>query len=1166
MCIYIKERQKMKSLDKKVKALFVLLSFTAYMPISMLPTFAVPDANALPDFNSAINGNVNYSDNRVDANVTAGQSGVAQFDWNTFDVGSNSTVNWNFNNANQTAINRVLNTGKASEIYGKLTSSCSNGACGDHETGKVILINPAGFMFGPGSSVNLNSFTASTKDINGIKNIKDLVDAGLLQANGTNSYTYKGADGLTQFSWGKTISYDPQTTIDNYGNGMIGSITLNGATINDAGTRAADVTLIADNITVKNSKIRTYVPANKDGVYETTGNGVVNDFGGRTRSAVKLITGEKVDVVYDSTGAGNVTRIEEKHLANGNADKLHTGIKIDDNSVIWTGNAQIINAVSDTDLVVKNSEIVGDKVANQVAGQVAMKSLRDVIITDSRISTLKASEEDTSNTYKLPYGDIDIVAYNNILVTDSRITAADSTLNYQNDKNPDAPKTVGNITLNAGNGVGITQTKDNNVKYSTNRIQAGGNLTIKAGLTDVVINESNKQYLGGKKDTKIEARNIEINNAGIYGENISILAGAINDNGELIIGATDKVNNVPSNLLYDDGGIAANGSIVINNSILKTYNGDNIINVKGLNTTLKDTLLAYNTLNFFNENLNNLNNVLIKDGTTFLAYDTNDLVLTSNGNLIIDHNKLQSKDIDGKAAKDQEGNIILKSTNSLVSIRNNSDITAKSLTMDAKTDASVSTSNLTALNGDITMKAGNLVSIGNVIEQQKGDTNVITKKGSKLTASNGNITTEAGSATTILASELNSKANKITSKTGQVTLQEGSKVIATEGDNTLTANDGAVAIFDTSSVESKKGNVTINQSYTANLDEQLIGTVKAAKNININVTGENKNIKASSLDKLQYGDRLSLNANGKIDLTKTAGDWTITNVDLNSKENTIKTNGDVNINEVTLGSKANKTKIEGNNVKTINNGTIKANGKKLIVNANRDINIGFTGVNNKEAGLEINSNVNTKGSGALAQNQNNTNLIGKNVTLTAKDGTMAISKVKADRLNTHGNIVAATDTVVDVNMDNVGPKNEIMAAQGKAYIEVRTVGGWNQDTNVSSIEAKPNFYKESYDEIPDGDTNVGQRHKLLMDGDNNNILLVYERAISECDTPIITPDPPVGIYDGLTESAVVRLPRHEEGVSAVAPVLNEITDPTANVIMAAAKLVLDEEDENEDEF
>lgn len=1172
----------MKSLNKKAKALFVLLSFTAYMPISMLPSFAVPDVNQLPDFNSAINGNVDYDhgNHRVDANVTAGQGGTAQFDWNTFDVGSNATVNWNFNNANQTAINRVLNTGKASEIYGKLTSSCSNGLCGDNETGKVILINTAGLMFGPGSSVNLNSFTASTKDINGLKNIKDLKVGeeyfGIVKQDGVNIYSNptvygKDANGnlivenegaLYQFGWGSVIEYVP--TVDADGNGVIGSIKLDGSKFNEPGTRAADVTLIADNVDIKNSTIHTYVPGkNPDGTYENTGNGVQNDFGGRTRSKVNIITGESAKIKYDSTGASDIVEVKEGNIGGG--------ITITDNSLIRTGTAQITNNVKGTDLILNNSEVLGNKVANNVTGQVILESLGDVYITDSRVATFKASEEDTSNSWGLRYGDIDIVAGNNIYVTDSRIVAADSTLNGQNDKHENAPDSVGNVTLDAGNGILITQNKDNNVKSGTNRIQAGGNINMKAGLTDIVINESNKQAIQARKKVTIEARNIEINNAAIYGGDVSILAGAINTDDGVLVGATDKVNGVPANLLYEDGNTSANGSIIINNSNIKTFvngtgaSGDLDLTITGLNTTIKDTLLGYGNLKFFNENYDNLNNVLIKDGTSFLAYDTDDLNLVSNGNLIIDHNQLLSKDVDGTVSN-QKGNITLTSTKSLVTIRNNSDITANSLTMNAATDASVQNSKINATGGNINITAGKLVSIGDEVYQQEGDTNTINKTGSTLTANNGTITTEAGKATTIIKSKLTSKANKIQSKTEQINIQDNSSVIATEGDNTLIADTGRANVHNTSVVESKKGNVNITQGLTALLDKQYTGTVKAAKDINITVTGKDKNIEGSSLNNLQHGNRLALTAeDGKISLTKTAaGDnWTITNVDLNSKENTIAAKGDVNINELTLGDKTNKTTIEGANVKTIgSNGVIKANKKKLIVNADKDINIAFTGVNNKNAGLEINSNVNTKGTGSLAQNQNNANLIGKNVELTAKDGTMAVSKIKADKLKTHGNIVAATDVAIDINKDNVGPQNGTMASQGKAYIEVRTAGGWNRDTEIKDPNAKPDFYKHSFDEISDGDVKTGQRHQLLMDGDDSNILLVYERAVDKCDTPIIAPDRP---YDGLTESTVVRLPRHEEGVSAVAPVLNEITDPTANVIMAAAKLVLDEEDENSEE-
>ena len=222
-------------------------------------------------------------------------------------------------------------------------------------------------------------------------------------------------------------------------------------------------------------------------------------------------------------------------------------------------------------------------------------------------------------------------------------------------------------------------------------------------------------------------------------------------------------------------------------------------------------------------------------------------------------------------------------------------------------------------------------------------------------------------------------------------------------------------------------------------------------------------------------------------------------------------------------------------------------------------------MNNKNAGLEINSDVNTSNS-AVQANKGNSALDGRNVKLNAKDGTLSIAKIKADELTIvdpeNPKLIAATDNKPNAAMDNIGP-NDAIANQGTAYIEIRKLGGWNMDTDVDNIESLPGFYSESYDRANDGRT---QRHWLQF-GENDNILLVYQRATENCDP---TPNPgdngaSMNYYDGLKESSVVRLPRHEEGVSAVAPVLNEITDPTANVIMAAAKITLDEEDENDDE-
>lgn len=120
------------------------------------------------------------------------------------------------------------------------------------------------------------------------------------------------------------------------------------------------------------------------------------------------------------------------------------------------------------------------------------------------------------------------------------------------------------------------------------------------------------------------------------------------------------------------------------------------------------------------------------------------------------------------------------------------------------------------------------------------------------------------------------------------------------------------------------------------------------------------------------------------------------------------------------------------------------------------------------------------------------------------------------------------------------------------------------DTDVENIENVPGFYQENYDKANDGNH---QRHFIQFnnEGSNENFLLVYQRATEGCEEPEVPGDNGTISNVGINESALVRLPRHEEGVSAVAPVLNEITDPTANVIMAAARITLDEENEDDEE-
>ncbi len=1241
----------MKSLNRKLKALFVLLSFAAYMPISALPSLAAIDANTTPDLNSSINGGyvgINKGDNnKFDVNINAKPGGVAQFDWNSFNVGSNITVDWIFNNPNQTAVNRVLNSGGMSQIYGKLTSSCASGSCGHNKSGNVILINPNGILFGAGSSVNLNSFTASTKDIKGMQNIQDIISSGnylggkLQQSNIAGSqgknYTFTGDDKLTMnYKWGNTIAFDKQTTIDNYGNGIIGKvgqITLDGTEFNsgfnskgEPTTNATLVALIGDKIDVKNSKIQTFVP--------NEGTSTNNNWG-VARSDVKIITADGVNFVYESIGSidESGTKIVEKAINKADADKY--GINID-NSRIWTGNVQLNDAVQYSNLVINHSQIFGDKISDNVAGMIAIKGLNDVIIKDSQIETVNpnGNVENLDNYYGLRYGDIEVRAGNNIIIENSGIQSVGSKINdYVGNKK------VGNIDLIADNGIKITSDKQKgsfNGKEYHNHISAGGDLNIDAGLTDVVIDVVKGSLVDGLKDVNISGRNVAIKGANVTGDKITVKAGWV-----------DSYKNLPSSDAH-----GAYGSIVIDDAVLATKGGANEINILGLNSTIKDTALIYNNLNFYNATTNangNNNNVLLKDGTTILdrtASATNPLTIETNGMLVIDHNQLQQKDYYDALATNQNSDIVLKSVNDLVSIRNNSNIvTSGNITLDAAKSASISTSDVTA-GKNIVMHGKSGVTIGDVIEQQAGDTNVITKKGSNLNAANGTITLTADGAVandikgvTIIASNLTSKANTITAKNGKVAIQANandtvkSTIKATAGNNTISATNGdlvidkadiiasadntltstnvigiqngsnvtaggknditangIVIVRDASQVtangnnnitsnnakvriegagtkvESTNANVNITQYETALLDKNYTGTIKAKNNIALNVTGKGNNIEGSSLGQFQYGGRLKLDAENNINLTKTSGDWTISKVDLNSKENTIKAEtGNVTINnDITLGDKTNKTTIKaGRNVKT--NGVINANKKKLIVNAGKEIDIAFTGVSNKTAGLEINSDVNTSGVGGKNQQENNSNLTGKNVKLTAQDGNLTIAKIKADRLEIANpettKIAAATDGKAVLGFDNISNDNKGTANVGTAYVEVRELAGWNMDTDINNIDAMPGFYQENYDQI-DG---VANRHKISFE-DGNSILLVYTRT-TDCEEPILPVTPPGNVDNALTESTVVRLPRHEEGVSAVAPVLNEITDPTANIIMAAARLALDEEnEEDEDKF
>ena len=150
------------------KKLSTYAAVMAFLSLSTAASYAVSitDNNVL---GKTSNIDVSISGSTLYQQMNVKQAGaVAQVDFGKFNVGKNETVFYGFSANSQTIINRVLG-GNESQILGKITSGCAgNASCTSYaNTGKVILINPAGVMFGQGSTVDLNSFTVSTFDFKG---------------------------------------------------------------------------------------------------------------------------------------------------------------------------------------------------------------------------------------------------------------------------------------------------------------------------------------------------------------------------------------------------------------------------------------------------------------------------------------------------------------------------------------------------------------------------------------------------------------------------------------------------------------------------------------------------------------------------------------------------------------------------------------------------------------------------------------------------------------------------------------------------------------------------------------------------------------------------------------------------------------------------------------
>lgn len=988
--------QSTKGMSKEKLASFLaLLSFTAYMPVSCLPSFAADiTSTTLPDLNSAVNGSVSTSGTTMNVAVEGSKGTVGQFDWNTFNVGSDATVNWVFSANSQTALNRVLASGGMSYIYGKLTESSSTGCTACTNTSKVILINPSGILFGNGSSVDLNSFTASTYDIKGAKDLKDLSDSDLA--------TYAGTGGTTGTlfdiaGYNKTVSFVANDNMVD-GDGYI--------TSDATGTRLASI--VADGATIEANKSIAFI-SNKidinDSTLTTTYSSTPNASNyTQTKSNIKLVTADGVNFYYTSAGNIDNSVSVSKTTTDQTSDY---GISITD-SEIRSGNFLAYNGAEEGSIDISGSTIYTkkllgtsytsssgteyDETETGTDGNLVIQSSGTVNIDSSNIQTTNDTADGASD---IGYGNMTISGSQGVNISNTTLRTADSTVNTDSDN-----ITAGNITIKSSEGdVTITQDSDaGNYSYSNTAIASAGDLTITAA-GDVTIDGYDKIQATGNSISSTSDRTITVS-----GTNVNFEETLLNAK-NLAVSAAEAIDVV-------------NTSIVADNTSLI-----------GSDTTIDGSLLQYKELTFYDSD-DQLNNVTITNNSTFNDTDSDTLTIATNGNLTLDNENIK-KQTYGSTSSSYAQSVELVSTQGDVSIQNGSTVRSKSGDVDITAEnGAISVTDdsfIYANSGSTTLSAKDNIAIdGSTVWAKDGDMNITSSEG-KVTATDSYVAAEGGDTTISQALSMNIDEDfngSMIGATNKLTLKTDADITG----STLASGTGYI------------------NDYT-----DLVSLNNNSEDIHFIFAGAELNAGGDiTVTDLQSATNVDFVAGDSIDLDST-GDMTLTNVSTSAGDTTDITAADdlvLNGFEIVAGT---KTTLEGSTVTTADDTTIDTNENKLAVNADTTIDIAVTGVTSAENGLEINADVNTSsGSDPLE---------GKDVSVTAADGTLAISKIKADTLNLTADTIIAGTTTISSDTDNVSGLDEAgVSYDSKAYIEVRTDGGFNLDPTTTYSDSNSSIY------------------------------------------------------------------------------------------------------------
>ncbi len=288
----------------------LLIKAWAFMlPIGIVYGQAL-DVNALPTGAKVTAGSATIQQTANTLNINQATQKVA-LNWQSFNVGGNSTVNFVQPNSQAIALNRIAGN-SASEIYGHLNAN-----------GQVFLLNPNGILFGRGSQVNVGGIVASTMQLDdadflaGNYNFKNPGSGGVASyglINAVNSMIFLGADVSNHgqiFATTASLVSGDTVALDLTADGLIRARVVDAvlhANISNAGTIAAtQVTLSAGQAKDKFNRL-----VNNTGVIKAIG--LTNMDGEIVLQGGTVINSGVLDATSDE-GKGGSVRMLGEHVA-----------------------------------------------------------------------------------------------------------------------------------------------------------------------------------------------------------------------------------------------------------------------------------------------------------------------------------------------------------------------------------------------------------------------------------------------------------------------------------------------------------------------------------------------------------------------------------------------------------------------------------------------------------------------------------------------------------------------------------------------------------------------------------------------------------------------------------------------------------------------------------